>query len=1347
MRRVCSVRPGTPGEAGGGAVRGDGSAAVQGGGVGVAERLYVARTCTVVQGAGAGERRSLRSLRDREAYVLLGAPGAGKTVAFQREADEAGGCFVRARDFITYAGRPEWDGRTLFIDGLDEKRAGSTDRRTPLDDIRAKLYALGSPPFRLSCREADWFGAPDRASLSSAVPGVTVDVLRLDPLTDDDVRAILEDRGEPDVDEFLAAARRHGVESWMRNPQALEMLVEAVGDGAWPATRRETFERGCRALGRERNPEHRMAAPQRPSREELLATAGRLCAVLLLTGESEYAVDDDGAGGLLPLTAFEEPSQERIDAVCRTLLFDVRDGRVAPRHRHVAEFLGGRYLAGLVDGTLPVGRVLAHLTGFDGGIVSELRGLAAWLAAFSVKARAEIVDRDPLGVVLYGDLKGFSLAEKKAVIRRLEGIAAEDPASLTQYRETDARWGDLASEDMGPPFAAALAQAGADSAREAVAVVVLESLANGARVPGMAPLLLEAVRDEERAPGIRELALKAYLNQSDDAAAKVVLAKDIVTGTLRDPHDDLLGRLLWDLYPGVIGAEALADFLTVPTARSSGWLAHFWLSAVPRESSREQLETVMDGLLASGRFTAGGDRRGDAHYLVRSIPGRLLWELLRRGGPDVERVFDWLAVIDPWSHVDEAERIRAWFADNPATFQAAFRMSVEREADPDSLRSVGWRLMNWARPPAGFAAWCAAQADAATDARSADRFIDKAAAHWDGAPTWDEIAACFVRRPGRAGAFKQAWEERQERIAAMRAAVPPAEGARTRRERRERRDAVAAQAQALAENRASPKFLHGLARVYYGRAPEVRGADPRKRLLELVGEEDLVETVLRALAMTGKRDDLPTAENVRELASEKQRYYLSLPFMAGLEERGGASDDAELRLALTFLVADGAGDEDPSWYDAAAADRPELVADAVVDAARRALRAGGDAAWVLRRLNDAGHGAVAALAVPALLRSFPTRRTGKLLPVLRMLLRLGLVFCPDAMPDLAEAKLGSKGLALAQRMYWLCAGLATGDCAFVARLRDALDAGDARRVRHVVAFFVGSEWSGPIGRLGADALGLLVRTIGGAYGPEGATGGPSVVVTTGMEAPVAVGEWIDMLAGIPGARATAVLEALGAEASLWRWERRLRHALTAQREARRNAEFRHAGMDEVLGTIDGGPAANAGDVAALTVELLTALARDIRDGSTSDWRLYWKTGFGEPEHEDTCRDRLLPALRRGLEPYGLHGEEEGQYAEDKRSDIKVLGAGGAVPVEIKKSNHPELWTAVRTQLMAKYMRDPKADGHGIYLVLWLGEDFCTKDGTGHAAQNADEVRRRLLSGLTAAERRKLSVVVFDVSRR
>ena len=122
--------------------------------------------------------RPLEDFRERDAYVLLGAPGAGKTVEFEREAGREGGCYVTARDFITFADRPEWHGTTLFIDGLDEVRAGAADGRTPLEAIRFRLDALGRPRFRLSCREADWFGANDRRHLESVSPSGEVTVLR-----------------------------------------------------------------------------------------------------------------------------------------------------------------------------------------------------------------------------------------------------------------------------------------------------------------------------------------------------------------------------------------------------------------------------------------------------------------------------------------------------------------------------------------------------------------------------------------------------------------------------------------------------------------------------------------------------------------------------------------------------------------------------------------------------------------------------------------------------------------------------------------------------------------------------------------------------------------------------------------------------------------------------------------------------------------------------------------------------------------------------------------------------------------------------------------------------------------
>ncbi|MDX8399345.1 MAG: hypothetical protein R8K20_03760, partial [Gallionellaceae bacterium] len=149
--------------------------------------LYqVPRTCTVYSEDSKPESHGIESFREQDAYVLLADPGAGKTTLFKKEAIDSGGCYLSARDFLTF-NRPEWQEKTLFIDGLDETRAGKDDARTPLDAIRGKLDQLGCPRFRLSCREADWLGGNDKTALDSCVQNGKITVLHLDKLNDGNI--------------------------------------------------------------------------------------------------------------------------------------------------------------------------------------------------------------------------------------------------------------------------------------------------------------------------------------------------------------------------------------------------------------------------------------------------------------------------------------------------------------------------------------------------------------------------------------------------------------------------------------------------------------------------------------------------------------------------------------------------------------------------------------------------------------------------------------------------------------------------------------------------------------------------------------------------------------------------------------------------------------------------------------------------------------------------------------------------------------------------------------------------------------------------------------------------------
>ena len=210
-------------------------------------------------------------MRRARTYSLV-RPGPARQRSSSGRARESGGLYVTRTKFPDPRPRgPEWRGATLFIDGLDEMRAGSTDGRTPLNAMRGRLARLGCPKFRLSCREADWFGANDRQHLEAVSPDGRVCVLHLDPLTKQDAIDILDGGyGIEEADAFIGSAHERGVDGMLVNPQSLGFLATAVRQNEWPSTRTETFELACANLVRERNVEHRIAVSKVTDTGELM---------------------------------------------------------------------------------------------------------------------------------------------------------------------------------------------------------------------------------------------------------------------------------------------------------------------------------------------------------------------------------------------------------------------------------------------------------------------------------------------------------------------------------------------------------------------------------------------------------------------------------------------------------------------------------------------------------------------------------------------------------------------------------------------------------------------------------------------------------------------------------------------------------------------------------------------------------------------------------------------------------------------------------------------------------------------------------------------------------------------
>ena len=1407
--------------------------------------MRVSRTCTEIQEENSEQRteanpRPLEDFRSVPAYVLLGDPGAGKTTAFEMEYEVLGqgACLVPARDFLTFdpQNRPEWRGKTLFIDGLDEVRAGSSDARTPFDEIRARLDALGKPRFRLSCREADWLGANDREHLKSVSPDSAVAVLRLDPLTYENITSILNARPDvADARDFIFAAQEKGVAGFLKNPQTLDLLAKVVGDGGeWPASRKELFEEACVRMVREQNEEHRAAKALNnlPDPADLLDAAGRLCAVQLISGAAGWTLHGEGNEAYPAPDRCDYDRREMLRPALATKLFKgVSNTRLAPVHRHIAEFLAGRHIAGVIAAGLPHRRAISMITGKDGIVVTEMRELSAWLAAHSQDVRLESIEQDPVGVGLYGNIPEFSLEEKHALLAALNREASRPGSSVWMWAAT---FRAFATSDMEPEFRKILTSASREKEHQRFVHLVLLVLTEGECLPGFSELLLEIVRDDTRWPRVNYAALETFIHSNPDSADKAnklkTLLADIQSGNVSDPDKRLLAILLNHLYPRYLSPSEVWDYLSgeeddeegewgpqdytfaARNAKSIGEDIGFWLTGLLQESSDEQVAELLDNLKERlPRLRPVLDAR-----LLHDSPLQLLVRGLEAHGDelDTKRLYDWLDVGLAehggllGSGQEALSKVRLWLEQRPEVQKDVLLEGMSRCPESDAFGrcafNVGNRLYG-ANLSADIGLWCLKQAVAmvGTRPRIAKYLLEYAVQARNNPDLNEGLSLDILQEHTRKSETLRAYLD----LLLVPSPISPEEqewgerGKKYAEEERQEKEKLLAYIRssesALHENRAAPRLLYEIARKYFSGFANSGGlefAGERLAIVEqagpnggvqavkkwLYGDQNLTDVALQGLRGVIDREDVPDVEEILDLEIKRRMHYLGLPFLAALEEIGSTAteddasqwDDDRMRKAVAFYYCYGnhlhmpsGHDYCPQWYRRLLVKRPEIVAEVLVEYGRCVFQVGHDyvdpMAAKFRELEiDADHAQVARHATLSLLRSFPIRRAPEdqsHLSSLNNLLWAAIKHADQALlQELIERKQSLKSISASQRVRWLAAGAMVWPGEYTDLLKGFVQEDQENHIRYLKAFFGSRVYQGasergawhtpafagrelfPFDASKIPLWELLIRLIGSVVGPD----------WWGDHASELVRMLIEDLVICPEDSASNALTNLLANPALERWNDVLKQAQDNQQKIRRDAGYRHPDIKRICETLHDGPPTNPADLAALLMDRLCELAEQIRTGNTDDWRQYWNKGIeGQsdfPEHENLCRNALLSDLRQRL-PQGVDAQPEGQYANDKRADIRVFYAGFNVPVEVKKNSHPKLWSAIHEQLIAKYTIDPDTDGYGIYLVFWFGKEYTRTPHEDGYPDNAKEMEQWLEDSLSPEEARKISVCVIDVS--
>ena len=1326
------------------------------------------------------ERRPIADYRDQPVYILLGEPGAGKSTLFEEEAGNIGnGYYISARDFIDLD-NDEWRVKTLFIDGLDEARAGKDDARTSLGAIRGKLNKMGCKRFRISCREADWLGALDNKDLATVSLTKEITQLYLDPLNSSDVTAILaNDDRVGDADGFIEKAERFSLSSLLENPQTLDMLIDAVKEkGDWPTTKQQVYRLASEQLGAEFNDEHRVAEKAPVNIQILLDAAGLLCAIQLLANLSGFR-ESYAQPGRISLDSLDIPSASR--AALKTRLFRKLGDEYSYVHRSVAEYLAAHFIVGKIKDGLLVNRVLALTTSVDGGIVTALRGLMAWLAVLSEPARDRLIEIDPFGLVVYGDVQLFPTQTKSSLLQALIREAQTTGFPCRDWHTT--AFSALCTKDMAGDLMQVIVSPGRSDGEQYLLYCLLKGLCCSDTVAEIKPALLSVIRDNTYWENSRSYALDAFIRQyPEDFESLLSLADDIRQGKIEETENDLLETILDKLFPSKITAANILKYLIKPKNIHTISYHYFWQTTFPKSLPDDDLPSILDELFCRGTEFL---ETLPHEYLFDVVVQLLLRGLLIHG--DVvgdEQLYRWLSIgVDQYGQgrflYEQQERICDWLSARPDRYLDLLAVGLKQittfENASGEINKI-YERFRYAKCPDNLGLWWLDQSLSKNNLKLKygcfqQAFLSLQKNQGDCGLSLDYFVNWLVDHPDFLETYQNLiyWPINNWRL----------EHAESRKKWANKRyDELTQKLQYLhshktkiADANASPYIFYQLATAFDHRV-KISGKTNDQRLSEyLNGDESLIASAKMGLRKILHRTDIPSAADILTLDTKGEYHYIRRPFLVCLDNLhrenpdilNTISDDL-LNSALAFCFTEGSFSDD--WFKSLCRSRSDLVARAYSDYITALLAAKAKYINGLHYLrHDDDCKPIAKQIVLPLLEKYPVRGYKDHLQHLSYLLKAAIADCDNAaFQPLIEKKLSCKGMDTAQRIYWLGTGLVVEPNAYEAVVKQEVS-GNTTRINHLSSFLLrmhGNE-SNFIPEQ-ASTTGVLIELFAPRCQPNWPRGGGLVLVTRAMEVRDYVRSLLNNLAANPGEDATKVLADLPEQPKLAAWHALIRDAQQTQQISRREALYKHPDASQVIETLNNQKPANVADLSVLALDCLRQLAEGMHSSSTNPYQNFWNLKGKEtldpqepyseedPRYEEVGRNYLVDRLKPMLAKYDVAVEPEALQANEKRADMKLSfiheGRSYYLPIEIKRDYHRELWKTIHQQLIPFYTISPETEGRGLYLVLWFNFKRLPTHPQGlPPPKSAIELEEMLKSTLTPAERKLIEVFVLDVRRR
>ena len=1285
--------------------------------------------------------------------VVLGEPGAGKSEFVKQVKELAGSQFYTASALAAVpTGIPISTGERVIIDALDEVTAYSAG--APIGAILSKILDEDTSKFIFTCRAVDWNHEVNTSIFLSRWKKAPL-VGKLLPLNNNEIITFVEYNGSGlKGQEFFQSAVDHDSVELLRNPQMLLMLMKTVTRSGWPVTRTGLYEETCKALVEEENPFHR-SSDHRYNRDELLDAAGAVSAQMILANKAFISLDGSSIGGTVNIKdlASDKHSTTLIRAVVSTKIFrSVIQTSVECSHRTILEYLGARFITAELHNTLSRRRLDTVLYAAGHIVPSALRGLHAWIATiYNGEMSRTLIDRDPYGVFRYGDCAVLSTELSRHLLKSLRKLSIDDP----YFRNED--WHLRIGKGFAKPalkddIIAFLKEPGIPFE---LTHLVLDSIKGQSFVNSLKQELMEVLLNASEIFVVRKAALHALQDEQVHANWK-----HLAKGLQAINNMDSL-RLALDIIEfsasQFSGKEIASVLIAVSNASRRGTLYGGIGYGLQHKMSSQQLLDSLDALLR---------HRFDVNFLEPMYDDpkdwilQILLECFERNTlPGAETI--WLALNRLKRHSHNSleilgKLVTTYFESNPGMRikvqweglfgpgkeigrSSFFRLEEacralhveERDVLVHLVRVMKERGESWINRW-NILAWYTNREPSFTRANKEIR------THASGSPDLELILAEFDKPLDRS------WEI-QERT-------------EIRRWEKKEKGAIAkrhAQYSGVIESVKMGTHLQAIstiAHAYLGWYSDVKNKSPELRVADLVGEKNR-KIALKSFAKAVSSAWIPTAREIIEFHIVGKSYYVEpilIAYCSQLHDKANASMD----VLLSALAACrwGAHFINEEIAPKVQADLEQIIFSNVDrkekflrDTLELQLQSSAEHISGLDRLSkDDYFSDISGRLSVEWLGKYDNASNWSFESLLKSTFRY---VANTEIISLAIRKIDHAGdLSKEQNDVWI-------SVLFLLNFDSQQElvfntfAGNCDKFWAVKESY--SKYYSPE-KLSPDQNYFILKVFSSCFSDDETLPAGFMGNRHPWEAIEFLQARANELAADLSQRATELLENLVSELSpSSRFYKHLKHVFSQHVRRKAEKEMRQVSLKILRPILFGGSPNTLRDLQSVVLDQLADFQLRLKGSPTDDYKVFWKETI--PQTENYSRDRIVQYLEPLMNKLAIRAHVESQMPNVKRCDFLNTFNNMDVPVEVKGQWHKELWTAAISQL-EDYTREYRAEGYGIYLVLWFGSIQGSngknprKDRMKRVPSTAEEMNRFLMENYKEGISEKTKIFVLDVSR-